>query len=140
MGEDKISYQLTGFEKLEIIRTEIGDLTEALQETEGKLRAVHYEVERLRFLAGLAKSYTKSEAPDGYAELKELEANRVEIVEKLAALKAALPKAEAEATGGAPAGTAAPQAPRAPRAPGASGGSQKRKGFDSFEDFRSRKQ
>ena len=133
MPEDKIGYQLSGYEKIEIIRAEIRELEEKLSETETKLRGILYEVERLRFLAGLAKPYAKSSAPEGYDQIDSLEARRVELRGLIAALKAAVPGVEAQATGSVPpAGAPAQPAAKEP------GKSQKRKGFESFEDFRSK--
>jgi len=140
MPEDRISYSLTAFEKVEIIRAEIEAAEEELAQIEVRLRSIHFAVERLRFLAGIAKGYARSSAPDGYAELESLEAKRAELAETLDALKAIQPRVEAEATGVAPpaAQAAGPSGLRPQAAPGAPGG-MKRRGFESFDDFRSKK-
>ena len=136
MPEDKLSYELTPFERLEIIRLEVEERQEELAEVEATIRGVLYEVERLRLLAGISKAYAKAKAPEGYDKLDKLEARRVQLGAQIAALKAALPAIETQATGAA--GGTAPAAGPA----GASGGAKaqrKPKGFSSFDDFRSKK-
>ncbi len=133
MPEDKIGYQLTGFEKLEIVRGEVEDLEEEFQETETQLRGVQFEVERLRFLVGVAKGYATSDPPKGYGDIDKLEAKRADLATKLAALKAILPQIEADATKGGGGGGGAPAAPPA-------NGAAPAKGFESFDSFRKRKQ
>ena len=131
MAEDKISYALSAFEKVEIVRAEIEELEEALKEAEAKVRGILFEVERLKFLASVSKPYTKSEAPEGYTDLADLEAKRAEIAEKLAALKAVQPKVEAEATGATAGASAPPPAGSKAARPGS-----QRRGFQSFDEFR----
>ena len=128
---ESVSHELSPFEKIEILRSEIEDLEEKLRQTEAKLRSIHFEVERLRYLASLAKPYAKSPAPDGYSDIEELETKRKEMISTLKALKAALPQAEAAASGKAP--------PAARREGPAAGAAQKRRGFQSFDDFRSKR-
>ncbi len=136
MPEDKIGYQLSGFEKLEIARGEIEDLEKEFKETETDLRGIQFEVERLRFLVGVAKNYATSDPPKGYGDIEALEAKRVDIAAKLAALKAILPQVEAEAMRtGAPAAAPPASAP----APKAAGGAPS-KSFESFDSFRKRQE
>ncbi|MGD0091962.1 MAG: cell division protein FtsA [Planctomycetota bacterium] len=128
-----MTIELTTFEQLEIVRTEVEARDEELRQVESKIRTALFEAERLKYLQVLHPSYLELPQPPDVANVPQLEARREVLRQTLVTLRAALSALEKETAG---------QVAPAPRGKtrvvtgaGAATPGQRRK-FDSFDDFR----
>jgi len=122
---DRLSIQLSNYEKLAILRAETERKQEELTEVEVGIRERLTRLETQRYLEALDGWYAQHRPANlpTLAEIEEQEAIRASLRQLIAKLEAAIP----DALKAAPAGGQPP-----PPAPAA--GARKAK-FDSFEDF-----
>jgi len=131
MAAPPIAVQLTKFEQLEILRTEVKEREEELKQNEKQIRSLLYEVERIRYLQTLHPLFQQLRAPAELQQLPQLQQQRELLADALRVLTGAITQLEAETAGMTP-----PPSTQRPAAPGAAGAAGARRRFDSFDDFR----
>lgn len=131
MALEPINIQLSKFEQIEVLRQEIELRGEELKETEKSIRAVLWEIERIKYLSTVHPLFRQLPQPAEAANLPQLQANREALGQAIEALKVSLTALEGETKGMQP-------PPARAGMPGAGAGAAPRKKFDSFDDFRTR--
>ena len=94
-----ISVQLSKFEQLEILRSEIEAREEQLKQTERQIREILYEMERQRYLQSLHAIFAQLPLPEGAENLEQLNQIRDALGDAILAMQAALRQLEAETAG-----------------------------------------
>lgn len=137
MPAQPISVQLSKFEHIEILRTEIDARQEELKKTEHQIRETLYEIERQRYLQMLHPLFQTMTPPAEAANLPQYNAHRDALVEAIQAMENTLTALQAETAGQTAPPTRGLSRPGASGANPAAGTSAPRRKFDSFDDFRS---
>ncbi len=120
MAADPIKIELSAFEKLQILRTEMDERTEEKEKLEGVIKSLLFEIEQASYLKSINPAYEKIDTSEREEKLKTLESRRTELESILDSLNKTLPEVEAMARGKKP-------------APSHSSGDKK---FTSFDDFK----
>ena len=118
MPPPAITVSLSKYAHIEILRAEIGKLTNDLKELEVQIRNILLEEERQRYLQTVHSIFLHLQPPAGAQEMPQILIRRNQIFEALQALQAALTALEAETaaaahavpTGGGPQSRAVPSA------------------------------
>ena len=121
---DPIHIELSVFEKLQIVRTELEQRQEEKEKLEGLIKSLLFEIEQAKYLKSLDPAYQKIDTTEQEEKLESLNKRRAEIYSILEKLEKTYPELETQARGKKPgAGTQ-----------GGSGGLDKK--FSSFDDFK----
>ena len=123
MGLSPITVSLTKFQQLEILRQEEEDRAREFADIEKKIRAILWEVERIKYLQRVHPHYRALKIPEEAAELPALEQYRQSLADALATVRASIQELEKELGPGA-------------AAPPPGSGMQARRKYNSFEEFR----
>ncbi|HYG74352.1 MAG TPA: hypothetical protein VEK08_05040 [Planctomycetota bacterium] len=94
-----ISVQLSKFEHIEILRSEIEAREEELKQTERQIREILWELERQQYLQSLHPLFQKLEAPKDAANLQQLNGMRDALTDAIQIMKHSLAALEAETAG-----------------------------------------
>jgi len=143
MALPPIQIQLSKFEQLEILRSEIELREGELKQTEKSIREVLFEQERQKYLQTIHPIFSQLPPPQHAATLPQLHANREALGEAIVVMQTAFQALEAETHGQNAPPSRNPSVLRS--AAGASGaaapaaGAPRRAKFDSFDDFRANK-
>ena len=138
---DQIHVDITIYNQIELLRQEIDRREEEFKSIESSIRAVLFELEKVRYLQSLDAFYhdpNNVSYPDNYESFPDMEQRRIDLFRVIATLKQQL-NAAIQQTGmprPAPAAASEPTA-RASSASSASGGPKR--GFDDFDSFRRRR-
>lgn len=127
---EPIKLQLTAFEKLQILRDQLEDRQQELEEVESNIKDMLSLSEKQRYLEGLSPFYAANPVPDlpSAEQIQALEQHRAQLVQLIKTIEDTIP-ATMDAANQKGGGQAAPSAPSK-----AAGPARKVK-FDSFEDF-----
>lgn len=148
MSLPPIVIQLSKFEQIEILRTEIEAREEELKNAEKQIRVVLFEVERQGFLQSIHVLFQDLQPPAEAARIQQLTETREALNDAIQTMKNTLAMLEGETAGQSAPASRGLQALRS-AGPGAGAGSgsgaaapvaPKRARFDSFDDFKSSKQ
>lgn len=128
MAVEPIKIELTVYNHLQILRTELEERTEELAKLESRMKEIQFEVERIRYLGTIDPALAQVAPPADYAQYSQMEEKRANLYRAIAALKANLQVVETE-TGSQPeAGKQPSLAELRAQKPGAA----KRSRFDTF--------
>lgn len=130
MSMEPIKLTLGPYDRLEILREEKKSLTDQLVEVERAIRDILREVERQKFLQGLAPYYRLVQPPEGVHRLEQMEKLRATIYQALQQIEQTHKQVEAETPGATTPASAQPDRARV-------GGSRNRR-FESFNADRRR--
>ena len=133
MAMPPLNLELSKFEQLEIVRQEIEAREQELAECEKNIRAILWELERLKYLRTVHPFFQNVQPPGEVNRLEEWQTRREALGAAVSALKAALPVLEKETKG------QVPPPSRQPVTPSRLGGTPRKAGFEPFEEFRNQR-
>ena len=143
MALPPISIQLSKFEQLEILRSEIELREGELKQVEKQIKECMWEVERQKFLQAIHPVFQQLAPPDTASTLPQLNANRDVLADAVAVMQERLARVESETAGQAAPPSRNPGLRPGPGAPAAgaaaAGAAPRRAKFDNFDDFRANK-
>jgi hypothetical protein len=137
MPAPHLSVQLSKFEQLEILRSEIEARQEELKKADSQVREILYEMERQRYLQGIHPLFQQLTPPAEAANLAQWNAHRDALTDALQFMESTLNALQAETAGQSAPPSRGLSRPGA-AAPAAAPGAPRRK-FDSFDDFKANK-
>jgi len=137
MPAQPISVQLSKFEQIEILRTEIEARQEELKKTEHQIRECLYEIERQRYLQTLHPLFQTITPPAEAANMARHNALRDSLTDAIQVMEHTLTGLQGETAGQTAPPSRGLSRPAAAGLNPAAGVSAPRRKFDSFDDFKS---